>query len=277
MDIRPRILIVEDIDDMRESWRAVFERVDYRADGAATAEAAIKAIDRCTYHVALVDIMLAGKDNVTDRGGVKVLKYLRDLAEGTRALVLSAQKGDVPLVRDLLKEYGALDYLAKWEIAERGGNDFLVQKVKGALSVSAHGEALTWEQLIGSLAWGLPEPFFVSECLNFLEFKGGFENLRRSLLGVCQHLVPLLVEVGTTKAIGRDKVPEVFSGTYWSKGQGSAIELLIYGKNARTGVVERGWGLSGRKLLHERTKGDLSVVVIERPDLAREQFGPTSR
>src|SRR5437660_1332521 len=98
MDMRPRILIVEDIEDMREVWRAVFERADYRADGAATAEAAQRAIDRCTYHVALVDIMLAGRDDVSDRSGVKVLKYLRDLAEGTRALVLSGQKSDIPLV-----------------------------------------------------------------------------------------------------------------------------------------------------------------------------------
>ncbi len=275
MDKRPRILVVEDIDLMRETWLAVFERENYRVDGAATAEAATTAIDRCSYHVALVDIMLAG-DDTSDRGGVEVLKYLRDLGEGTRALVLSAQSNDITLVRDLLIEYEALDYVAKWDIQEKG-HDFLVQKVKGALSNSSHGKAVTWEQLTGSLAWGLSERIFVSECLSFLEFKGGFDNLNRSLLTVCQHLVPLLVEIGTTSAIGHDKVPEVFSGRFWSKGQGTAIELLVYGKNARTEVLEREWGLLGRKLLHSRCKGDLSIVILERPDLARAQFGPTRR
>jgi hypothetical protein len=175
----------------------------------------------------------------------------------------------------LLKEYKALDYLVKQEIPDRGGNDFLVQTVNDALRKSALTKALSWEQLVEILAWGLSEATFVSQCLKFLEFKGGVENLSRSLLTVCEYLVPLLVEVGTTCAIGHDKVPEVFSGRYWSKGQGSAIELLIYGKNARTEVVEREWRLSERKLLHDRRKGDLSIVVLERPDLAREQFGPT--
>ena len=73
-----------------------------------------------------VDIRKGRGNQVTRHG----LQHIRELNEGTQAYVLSAQKSDITLVRDLLKEYGARDYIAKWEVDEKG-NAFLVQNLVG--------------------------------------------------------------------------------------------------------------------------------------------------
>ncbi len=270
MDTRTRILVVEDIDTMRETWIAVLERANYRVEGAATAVAAIAAIDCSSYHVAIVDIMLAGEKDISNRDGAKVLEYLRDVGDRTRALVLSGQSNDITLVRDLLKKYDAFDYIAKWDVEEKG-NSFLLQKIKDTVVPE---KTISWDELTRTLAWNWMEQAFVSECLHFLKFNGGFENLSRLLLTACQHVMPLLVGIGATRAISRDKVPEVFSGTFWSRGQGTAVELLIYGKNAPKEVLEGEWNLSKQKLLYNHSKADLSVVIIQRSDLTRAHFGP---
>jgi CheY-like chemotaxis protein len=273
VDTRTRILVVEDIDTMRETWMAVFERAGYRVDGAATAEAAIRAIDRCAYHVALVDIMLAGKEDIANRDGAKVLQYLTNIGDTTRALVLSGQENDITLVRDLIKQYNAYDYLAKWDVREKG-NNFLLQKIKDSLPPAA---PVTWDVCTRSVLRNWSESAFVSEALKVLKFGGGFENLSRSLIGVCQHLVPLLGEPEPTQPLKRDKLPDVFSGSYWSRGQGTAIELLLFGKGTTADAIESVWHLSDCDVLHNRSKGDLSVVVVRRPDLIRAAFSPSYR
>ena len=268
MDTRARILVVEDIEVARETLIAVLDRADYSVDGVATAASAISTIDSRCYHVALVDIMLAGKDDTTDRGGAKVLQYLKQVRDPTHALVLSAQKNDVTLVRDLIKRYGALDYIAKWEFEEKG-NEYLLQQIKDAMPKSA---PLTWADLTKSLIWNWMEAKFVSNSMHLLKFGGGFENLSRSLISACQHLVPLLVEKGAPRAMDRHPAAEVFSGIYWSRGQGVAVEILIHGKNVPSATIEKQWDLSEGNVLYHRTKSDLSVIAIKRPELPRTQF-----
>jgi ActR/RegA family two-component response regulator len=253
---------------MRETWIAILDLAGYAVQGAATAEAAISAIDRRSFHVALVDMMLAGPDDKTNRDGAKVLDYLRAVGDPTRSLVLSAQDDDVTLARDMIKDYGAHDYLKKRDVEEKG-NKFLLETIKDAMPTV---RPPTWEQLTKIVLSDLSEQQFVSECLYHLKFGGGFENLSRSLIAACQNLFPLVGEAGASRGLTRTKVPEVFSGTFWSRGQGTAIELLVYGRNALSETVESAWSLSRTKLLFSRSKSDLSIVVVPCSNLARGQF-----
>src|SRR5438876_98719 len=127
METKPRILVVEDIKSYRDTWVAVLSREGFKVDGAGTVEEAKAAADRCSYHVAVIDIMLEGDDR-SNRDGIEVVRYLRWLREDTQPLVLSAQD-DTTLVRDLLREYGAIDYLSKKDFKETGkGNALLIEK-----------------------------------------------------------------------------------------------------------------------------------------------------
>jgi len=124
LDKRTRVLVVEDVDTMRKMLvRSFLLRGHYRVDEAADLDEAMHALETCTYQVALVDIMLAGAMDTANRDGSKVLEKIRDLEEGTRAIVLSGQ--DQPqLARDFLKEFGAADYIAKSEPGRSGSGSW---------------------------------------------------------------------------------------------------------------------------------------------------------
>lgn len=270
MDKRVRVLVVEDIESFRESCIANLERENYRADGASNLQEAKAAIDRSAYHVAIVDIMLAGESDWSNRDGVRVLEYIRELAEGTQPIVLSKQS-ELQLVRDFLKKYGAFDYLNKEEL-EHTGISLLFDMLKQAVKASPLTAPPAWESFSPSLAWGTSEDDFVYQCLRVLEFKGGFENLSRSLLTVAGDLRPLLVPRNASRAIVYDQALGAFRGKYWSKGQGIAIELLLFGAPMPDSRILQLPGLTGRHVLYNREKAGLLVVILDLPDAGREAF-----
>src|SRR5664280_3648079 len=139
MDVRTRVLVVEDIAIARESYVANLELSDqYRVDAAADLASAEMAIDVCAYHVAVVDIMLAGPRDVSNRDGVKVARRLQRLAEGTRVVMLSAQRSETELVGDLLQDYGVFKYIDKATL-ERDGIAGLLEVVERAAKASGAG------------------------------------------------------------------------------------------------------------------------------------------
>lgn len=272
MDTRPRVLFVEDDQPYRDTWIAVLTREGFKVDGAGSSAEAKAAADRCSYHVAVVDIMLAGDDR-SNVDGVEIVRYLRWLREDTQPLVLSAQK-DTTLVRDLLRDYGAIDYLSKKDLKETGkGNALLLNKIRQYLPApNALPGVFGWETVIGTLAPDRSEGAFVSDCLQSLTFKGGFENLRDSLLMACKHLSPLMPRVTEPVGIVRARVPGALSGLFWSKGQSTAVEILIHGKNASDELLQAEWKLVEQTTLYNRTRAGLTVVVLARPDLRRDLF-----
>jgi CheY-like chemotaxis protein len=272
MDTRPRILIVEDIADMREAYLARFELEGaYQADGVQDLESARNAMTLKTYDVAVVDIMLAGEDELANRDGVKVVELLRDQGEGTIPIVVSAQK-EVELVRDLWQEHGAYDYVPK-EVVERDGTVVLLNAVRKALSASKRGE-VEWEDIVAALAGGRLEREFVSAIQSKLDFRGGFGNLERTLVSVIQHFLPLLKLENDDGGVRFDPRDGGFRGTYWSKGAGRAVEVFIGGK--RVTGAEPGDANPGRVLM-ERTRGGLQVVVSAADEYLRDAFVLTAR
>jgi len=272
MDTRPRILIVEDHDALRESFVELLTDEGFKTHGVASLAEAKEAADRCSYHVALIDIMLKG-DDTSNRDGVDVVRYLRWLQEDTHPLVLSAQTQSRTLVRDLLRKYGAIDYLDKEELEQKeSGNAFLIEKIRSLLeSPNAPPKIGDWSKLSKSLAGASSEQAFVSLCLRNLNFKGGFENLNNCLQHAGKHLVPLLPKA-TGSQLRPAKVQEVLNGTFWSKGQGTAVEILLFGTNVSPEVLEAEWRLAERTTLYNRAKGGLTIIVLECPELTRDQF-----
>lgn len=115
---KTRILIVEDEDAIRGPYKTSLERRGYNVDEATNLDTAIERINVITYHVAIVDLMLAGP-GVPNLDGLEVLKQLRILNEGTKSIVLSTQK-DAQVSADTVQEYSAFRYVKK-EIISREG------------------------------------------------------------------------------------------------------------------------------------------------------------
>lgn len=82
-----RILVVDDKMNWQEVLKEMLTDEGYQVGLARSLEQAREQIERCFYHVALVDLRLG--DDETNRDGIKILKYIESLDEGTEQLVIS--------------------------------------------------------------------------------------------------------------------------------------------------------------------------------------------
>lgn len=273
VDKRVRVLVVEDIETTRNMYVRNLElRGDYRVDTAADLAEATAALDTLTYHVALVDIMLAGAKDTANRDGTDVLGRIGELDEGTRAVVLSAQK-EPQQVREFMKAHGAFDYLEKDDLLKAGIGK-MIEYVAAAAAASPVGDEPAWDAVVGSLAGDRDEPAFVSEVMDRLKFKGGFENLQRTLTAAVRYMAPLAPVREGGGGLAFDEERGVMAARFWSKGQGCAIEFTLAGKQG--GAPGEGTGSRDGALM-EREKGGLSLAIVRQADLPREAFADAAR
>jgi CheY-like chemotaxis protein len=273
MDERLRVLVVEDIGTFRDSYIANLELEKYRTDGAANLASAIAALETCAYHAAIVDIMLGGEKDMTNRDGVKVLERIRDLAEGTQSIVVSRQE-ELQRVRDFLKEYGAFDYLDKKEL-QLHGVTLLLDMVRKAVDASRLRSIPSWEEVVKPFRGDNSEMIFVSECLRLLNFKGGFENLSASLSVVFRHLFPLCVPkqpAGVARGMKYVDDLGAFRGQYWSKGQGCSVEILLAGSKGKEVLDHHISTFGAEALLERRDRLGLSIAVLALRDSLRGDY-----
>ncbi len=269
MDKRRKVLVVEDDKNFRANLVELLEDEDCRVQACVSVPQARSAIEKMTFDVALVDVMLKGPADMADRGGLQVLRSLQEAGEGTRPIVLSGQRHDFDLVVDVWKKYGAVDYVFKHNI-EQEGLDYLIRKLRPELNFAVPRCPNTWNALVTVLARGDDEGSFVHGVLHSLSFKGGQSLLQDRLLEATKWLVPLL-----PAAAGAIAANEALAGGFvrsvWSKGQGCAVEIIVHGGDVdEASLNER---LSDRrKELHRRTKGGLTAIVATRPDLKRAYF-----
>ncbi|MBD3689281.1 response regulator transcription factor [Nanchangia anserum] len=102
-----RVLIVEDEDAFREPLAYSLTRDGFTVDSVADGHAALTAIDRSTYDLVLLDLMLPGID------GIEVARRLRaNPATAHLPIIMVTAKGEV-VDRVVGLEMGADDYLAK--------------------------------------------------------------------------------------------------------------------------------------------------------------------
>lgn len=99
------ILLVEDDDAICEALRIHLEEAGYQLHRECDGLNAIKSIDRQSWDLVLLDIMLPGAD------GWDVCRHLRSLYANTPIIMLSARSAETHRVLGL--ELGADDFLAK--------------------------------------------------------------------------------------------------------------------------------------------------------------------
>jgi DNA-binding response OmpR family regulator len=100
-----RVLIVEDEIKIAAHLKAALEKDGFQTDVAQSGPTALAKIDKSSFHVIILDIMLPGRD------GLSILKEMRARGNATPVLALSA-RGDVGERIEGLNA-GADDYLPK--------------------------------------------------------------------------------------------------------------------------------------------------------------------
>ena len=99
------ILVVDDEAVMRESLRDWLTEDGYQVEVAEDGEAALKAIAQQDFAVAIVDLMLPGKN------GIEVLREAKEKRPYLKGIIITAY-ASVPTAVEAMKE-GAVDYLPK--------------------------------------------------------------------------------------------------------------------------------------------------------------------
>ena len=266
MDKRKRIIVVEDDESARNTYIMNLEKENYRVDWASNLSEAKNAVDKCFYHIALIDIMLAGREEYSNRDGDIILEYLGKLNEGTRAIVITTlDEGE--LVRNYLVDLKATDYISKDRILSEGLS-ILISKVNKIIAVDYTEEKIKWESLIKSVAFGYSESNFVSICLEKLKIKGGYENLSNSLVSACKYLMPLLIPKNIAHSLEFDQTTSTLRGKFWAKGQGIAVEIILCNKSINSDEIVPN---SSNKLLESIKKG-LKIIIYELHEYRREDF-----
>lgn len=100
-----RVLIVEDESRLRDLLESSIRDMGYAADGAPTAEAALRQMERCAYDIAVLDLNLPG---IT---GLECCNRLHEQWPDTRVIILTGY-GDLDAARTAIR-LDVVDFLTK--------------------------------------------------------------------------------------------------------------------------------------------------------------------
>jgi DNA-binding response OmpR family regulator len=104
MNARPRVLVVDDDEDIRALVRALLERAGYSVDEAESGRAALRNLFASAPALVILDVTMPDLD------GYQTLERIRDLSD-VPVIMLTARTQELEKVRGL--SAGADDYVAK--------------------------------------------------------------------------------------------------------------------------------------------------------------------
>ncbi|HXK15907.1 MAG TPA: response regulator, partial [Gaiellaceae bacterium] len=104
MNARPRVLVVDDDEDIRTLVRELLERAGYTVDEAENGRAALRNLFTSAPALVILDVTMPDMD------GYQTLERIRDLSD-VPVIMLTARTQELEKVRGL--SAGADDYVAK--------------------------------------------------------------------------------------------------------------------------------------------------------------------
>lgn len=240
---KARVLVVEDDLDIRDSFARYLRSNGYIVDEADGLAMAIQRIADVTYHVAVVDIMLAGPDR-KNRDGLRVADEINRIGEGTLSIIVSQQE-DTQVAADTLQNQGVYRYLSKVSI-EQQGLEVLLSAVASAMSkveLTAFGSGpdtsgkVNFLSCLDYIAGSGPQMI-----VNFNKWTSLFKPqvsprlLEDTLDSFISLWAPILPMKSASELISFHPVPPCLVGTFWSKVLGEPVTLVI----CQPGTLEEG-------------------------------------
>jgi CheY-like chemotaxis protein len=257
-----RVLVVEDMPDISDSYRFHLEHAGYLVDIVETRKAAIEALKAKFYDVALVDLSL--KDDVTHKGGIDVLDAINQLQDGTKAIVASATSE----IKDSVASYdrGIAGFIMKGVVRSKD----IVDKIEGALKDHRRPIFGDFPTLTSYLAAPEVTPIWEHQVQSALD--SGYESMNKILWKAFKPYLPVIRKRNGAASLIIDKARSAVGGMFWSKAEGSSIWFSARG--------ERGSFLEpdppGSQRLAEFSEKKVSASVW-RTEIARDQFLETIR
>jgi CheY-like chemotaxis protein len=285
-----RVLVVEDEVLIRANIATFLRSENYDVDVAVDLEDAVSRVRSKTYHVAVIDIMLAGPDR-KNRDGLKVVEEIRSMEEGTLAIVVSQQE-DPQVAADTLQGEHVYRYISKVKI-EQEGLDVLgavVRKAADSARLNLFGSAvrpgdkvctpLTALDYVGGIG---PEMLVASNnWANLLGRKVFPREVEDAIAGFLPSWAPLLPEIGAKEYLGMNREPACLVGTFWSKVSSCAVTLIICAndgvESVLSGAVTPECSRANEIVLGARyVKRGLTGLVFRRAGLSRAEFLPKTQ
>lgn len=279
------ILIVEDDFDISDSFARFLRNAGYEVDEAASLKEAKERLFVRTYHVAVIDIMLAGPDR-KNRDGLRVADEIRQMGEGTLAIVVSQQE-DTQVAADTIQNQGVYRYLSKVTIEQQG-----LDALSSAVAAAAEQVSLNLFGLMQDAASGAPVR---RGCLDYIAGTGSkmivnfnkWAGLFKPLIPptvieeAIDAFVPLWAPILPLKTandfISCTVSPPCLVGTFWSKAAGAAMTIVLcepatLGRIGSESVLPELAGLTEVKSARRTQRKLLSATAFLRTDLARSDF-----
>lgn len=114
-----RIMVIDDEEGVRESFKMILKIKDYDVETFEDGESAVSALKKDMYDMAFVDYKLPGMD------GIDVLKKIKEIDPNVEVIIVTAYASESSHANAIT--LGALEYLRKpflmeeiYELVERG-------------------------------------------------------------------------------------------------------------------------------------------------------------
>jgi NADPH-dependent glutamate synthase beta subunit-like oxidoreductase/NAD-dependent dihydropyrimidine dehydrogenase PreA subunit len=177
------ILVVDDEAIVRESLRDWLTDDGYKVETAEDGEAALKAIDQQDFGVAILDLMLPGKN------GIEVLREAKEKSPHLKGIIITAY-ASVPTAVEAMKN-GAIDYLSK--PVQINQLEALIRDALGPVQVEVKAKAAVKPPKVEPLAVEVEEPARVEEVID--------EATGKVYLPPCQIACPVGEDIQRTNAM----------------------------------------------------------------------------
>jgi ActR/RegA family two-component response regulator len=223
MSRKTAILVVEDrpilIDEV---YKEAFSTIDAEVDYASNKYEALEKVKCKTYDVAFIDIMLS--DDISDRGGVEVVKYLNQLNEGTSMIVVSGTE-DIKVAINTYNA-GIMDFMHKnpppidKDILDRLNKALACKK-----NINYFGRFSTLTAYLAA-----PELVYSWEMAIMSHLGVGYNTINNALWEVLERMFPIMRKKSGC-SFTMNNQPHALIGSFWSKGLGKPIWISIAGQN----------------------------------------------
>jgi CheY-like chemotaxis protein len=220
-----RILIVEDNKDTQRYYARGLERKGVPYDIVDSRIEAIELLKKRSYEGAIVDLQLT--DDESYHQGIEVLKYIKRVDEGTRAIVVSG----TPHPKDIVESFegGAVKVILKADKSYPEIAEELVGRCED-MKLRYFG---SFTSLKAYLAFPENRTIFWEDSINTI-LQCGYENVNILLQKALDKYLPILRPINNEESFKMDLKNSVVFGSFWSKGKGFPVLIAMMKSDNKT-------------------------------------------
>lgn len=263
-----RILVVDNNQAVRNICSNILYKEGYEVDVSSNLKEVLTRAKSKTYHVALIEVLLA--DDIKNTDGLVVMDYLNKLAEGTKIICLSAQQS-IAIARDVFTKYNAFYYIDKSSI--KGSKDIIdpVSKACEECSINYYNNRSSLNAL---LADNELVPFWENEMMTLLKPKNGFEGLSRCFHILLKDFLPIRKLQDTDIFCVADGTLRAVYGKCWSKSIGKGICFIVYNENVNIQELRKHYEIlnKDKQIIHRKKINNLFGIVLELDYISHIEF-----